>query len=341
MPNVQLMDQEQSLKQMDLLPEEAAKVQAFDITDKVMAQISGESSRTGDTKAAGKLRMRKSFAVPAMVAACVLGLSVTGYAASQFLELRGGNGKVVVNTVQAPAASEESATYTQLWNQYYQEVKDSLQPGEYAAYYVKDEIINQADEVNPVKFAYQEARFNSFTGLQAEIARTDAPELSAPSAIPDGYTFAYGYVYPKQSYPDGLKDPEYRAIAEGLIRQADKAADSQKLFIRKLDWSQADFTFAQYSKGEHTLTITVRQSGPEVMLTNVMQSEQDTAEKLSIHGTEAYYIKSSANSPSGKSNHLGWLDESKHLFYQIYDDPGSPLSKADLEQVAASLQNAR
>ncbi|WP_150265189.1 DUF4367 domain-containing protein [Paenibacillus tepidiphilus] len=346
MRNVQRMDQEQGLRAMDLLPEEAAKLQSFDITGKVMEQVNRKSGRAGNRRTAttGKgtrMRMRKGFAVPAMALACVLGLSVTGYAASQYLEFRDSKGAVVMNTAQAPVASESFQTYTQLWNQYNQEVKASLQPGEYAAYYVKDDIINQYDQENPVKFAYHEAKFRDLSSLQAEIRRTDAPALTVPSILPDGYQFDYGYVYPDKSYPDYLKNAEYSALADELIQQAEAAPSGQLLFTKKVDWSHSDFTLAQYANGDDSFTITVREYSPDTTLTSIMQNEQDTAEKLNLSSTEAYYIKSGETSPSGKSNQVGWMDDSTHLFYQIYDNPGSPLTREDLTSIAAEIISAQ
>ncbi|WP_151733231.1 DUF4367 domain-containing protein [Paenibacillus tengchongensis] len=346
MRNVQRMDQEQGLRAMDLLPEEAAKLQSFDITGKVMEQINRKSGRAGNrrTEATGtRMRMRKGFAVPAMALACVLGLSVTGYAASQYLEFRDSKGAVVMNTAPVPEASEAFQNYTDLWFNYFEQAKDLLRPGEYGAYYVKDDIINQYDQENPVKFAYQEAKFTDISGLQTEIKRTGAPVLTIPAALPDGFHYDYGFVGPDKDYSGYLKNAEYRALAEELIQQAETDSAGKRVFIRKVEWTHALSTVSKYTNGDDSITISAVRQSPDTTLTTVVQNEQDTGEKLNINGSEVFYIRSGEGSEaaSKKTNHLGWQDEANNLFYQIIDNPGSSLTQEDLVEIAASFLAAQ
>lgn len=329
--------EDESLKQMDLLTGSVSRVQAVDVTDKVMSQIYQKAERKHSLNA--KMRLRPGLAVPAMITFLVLGASVTGYAASQYLEIRNHKGDVILATAQAPEPTEFTTKYTELLAGYVEQVQEQLQPGEFAAYYVKDDIMEQADQANPVKFTYKEAKFTSFGSLQKEIQRTGAPSFNPPSHLPDGYQFDYGYVYPEENLSvELLNNAEYRTLADQLRQEAEAAPAGDKLFIQTLDWDRADFTLARYTKGSGGITISVRNLGAGSRLT-VFQNNQDQAEKLSINGTDVFYINSSkATDPVLASNHrLGWLDDKSHLLYQIYDNQESKLTKEELVTIAEEL----
>ncbi|WP_223069101.1 DUF4367 domain-containing protein [Paenibacillus caui] len=337
MRELQSTFQDESLKKMDLLPEKALAIQAFDVTDKVMDQVYQMEQRKEGLTA--KMRLRPGIAAPTMILFLVLGASFTGYAASQYLEFRNSNGDVVLNTAKADEPTDFSKQYTELLGMYSQQVKDRLQPGEFAAYYVKDDFINNADKQNPVKFEYKWAEFSSFSSLQDEIKRTQAPLLNNPSHLPDGYLFDYGYVYPAVMYPNLLEDVEYRTLADELIQESESAPAGEKLFMKKLNWEKADFTLARYAKGDDYVNISVRTVNPDSKLTTVIQKDQDSAEKLTIKGTEVFYIKSGETNQSSnaRKNWIGWRDDNNHLLYEIYDNQDSQLTKQDLMKIAEDV----
>lgn len=333
--------EDKSLKTMDLLSGSEPVFRTFDVTDKVMNRISNKADRKRGWMAA--VRLRPGFAVPAMITFLVLGASVTGYAASQYLELRNSKGDVILDTAKAPESTDFITKYTQLLAEYVGQAKEQLQPGEFAAYYIKDDFIEQADQANPVKFTYKENKFSSFSSLHKEIQRTGAPSFSNPSRLPDGYQFEYGYVYPAENLSvDLLDNAEYRTLADELRQEAEKAPSGDKLFMKKLSWDKADFTLARYAKGSDTITISVRNIGPGSKLT-VIQNDQDYAEKLNINGMEVFYINSGETTgPVIASTHrLGWMDDSNHLLYEIYDNQGSRLAKEDLVKIAEDLLASR
>ena len=329
--------QDESLKGMDLLPEERLAVQAFDVTDKVMARVHQKSRQQPGWTA--RMRLRPGVAIPVMLLIFAVGLSVTGYAASQYLEFRNSKGDVILNTETTEEESEFLKKYTRLFGVYQQLAQDQLQPGEYAAYYIKDDFMNSADKANPVKFVYKWPKIPSFSGLQDEIKRTRAPALSHISHLPNGYHFDFGYVYPAYMFPKPEKMAEYRALTDELVREAESAPAGEKVFVKKLDWSNADFTLAKFIKGNDYISIMVRTLDPASKKLTVFLDDQDSAEKLSIHGTEAYYISSDkTGQPAGGSkNRLGWRDDDKHLYYEIYDNQDSGLTKKDLVKIAEDI----
>ncbi|KJK30353.1 DUF4367 domain-containing protein [Paenibacillus sp. P2(2022)] len=333
--------QDRGFKNMDKLtePENALKIQAFDVSDKVMEQVyQKEMPKKGNIR---EIHFQPRLTVPIMILLFVVGASVTGYAASQYLEFRNSKGAVVLNTAKTPTETDASKTYTSTYERWNEEVKRRLQPGEYAAYYVKDDSMNQNNLSNPALFAYKPAELSSFNSLQDEIKRTEAPLFNNPTHLPDGYKFEFGYVYPVAAYPGMMDKKEYRALTDQLMQQAKAAPEGENLFIQKLSWDKSDSSFARYARENDYVNITVTKYTPEVTKTTIMQNEQDSAEQVTIKGTKVYYIRASeASKPleAGK-NRLGWLDEKRHLHYNISDNQDSPLTKEDLVKIAEDLLN--
>jgi hypothetical protein len=327
--------QNESLKGMDLLPEESLAVHAFDVTDKVMARVQQKSRHQPGWIA--RMRLRPGITIPVMLLIFVAGLSVTGYAASQYLEFRNSKGDVILNTDTAREEDESDKKYTELFHMYQQLALDQLQPGEYAAYYVKDDFINSRDQWNPVKFIYKQGRFSSLGSLQEEIGRTQAPPLNIASKLPEGYQFEYGDVYPAAWSPELRKSDKYRALKDSLIRKAESAPAGEKVFIQKLNWEKADATRARYVKGDDYVEIRVSSIDSDTKEITVYQNERDTAEKLMIHGQQAFYMRSDGEGQLGFKNRLGWRDDSRHLFYEIIDNRDSELNKQDLVKIAEDL----
>ncbi|WDM22040.1 DUF4367 domain-containing protein [Paenibacillus polymyxa] len=333
--------QDRGIKNMDKLtePENALKIQAFDVSDKVMKQVYQKAKPKKEFFV--KMRLQPRITAPIMILLFVLGASVTGYAASQYLEFRNSKGEVVLSTTKTPTQTDASKTYTSTYAQWNEKVKDRLQPGEYAAYYVKDDSINQKKLSNSILFAYKPNELSGFSSLQNEIKRTEAPLFRNPTHLPAGYQFDFGYVYPVAGYPEMMDKKEYQALTDKLTQQAKAAPEGENLFIQKLSWDKADSSFARYARGNDYVNIIVTKYTPEVTKTTIMQNEQDSAEKLMIKGTKAYYIRASETSKPlevGK-NRLGWLDEKRRLHYNISDNQDSPLSKEDLVKIAEDLLN--
>ncbi|GMK40838.1 hypothetical protein PCCS19_38940 [Paenibacillus sp. CCS19] len=326
------------LKAMELMNDQAATLQSFDISKQVMDRI----YRTVERKSlrAPSLRMRPRAAVPAMAIILVLGASVTAYAATQYLEFRNSKGEVVMKTGQAGETSEK---YTALLSEYVTQVQDQLQPGDYAAYYVKDDFIKQMDQSNPVKFTYKEQQFKSFSSLQDEISRTSAPALQPVTALPAGYQFDYGYVYPSDMFPSLLHDQNYQAITNELVAEANSSTIENKVFVQKMEWNKAGFTLARYTNGEDQITVSVRAYDPATTLTTIIQNDSDSAEKITLNGVEAYYIDLNEKSRQTfqMKHRLGWMDEANHLYFEIYDSENSQLTKQALVDLAVDVLEAK
>lgn len=325
--------EEQSLKNMDREPQNVSNVQAFDVTDQVMDRIYRKSQKK--LPWAAPRRFRPGIVAPALVAVTVLGAAATGYAASQYFELRNGKGDVVLNTAVANASADDVQHRVRADEAYREEAKSRLQPGEYAAYYVKDGAATQRQ----IEFVYREAEMSSFTRLQEEAKRTGAPLFNAPVHLPEGYQFDFGYVYPVSAYPGTMDLAEYEALTDELTRKAEAAPEGETLAMQKLSWDKSDFTFARYAKGKDYINIEVSKYDPESTSFTVMQNDQDLAEKLTVNRVEAYYIQAGEGSRSldGGKNRLGWLDEQRGLHFTLSDNQDSPLTKEELIRIAEDL----
>ncbi|MEC0128255.1 hypothetical protein [Paenibacillus pabuli] len=340
MPGLQRTSQNESLKKMDLLTD--GELQDIDVTDKVMARVHKLGLRKRGMDA--RTRMRPRIAVTGLTALLVLGVSVTGYATSQYVEFLNQKGEVVLKTAAAKEPTDFVTKYTNRLGVYTEQVKDQLQPGEYAAYYVKDDLINSADKLNPIKFEYKWVEHRNFSSFQDEMTRTQAPVLTALTHLPEGYQFDYGYVYPADMFTNHLEDPSYLKLADDLIRQSESSLEEERLFIQKLNWDKADFSLARYVKGKNYVNVTATRLLPDSKLT-IFQGHQAKSEKLNIQGMEAYYIQSDQSSDqqtdSGTHHRIGWRDEHNHLLYEIYDNADSSLRKEDLVRMAEDLLTSR
>lgn len=335
MHELQRFIQDENLKQMSMIdPDKAAR--DFDVTDHVMKRVLALSDRK--PRLAARLRMRPGVALTSLILFVVMGASVTGYAASQYVELQNAKGETVLKTAKAEETTDFAQYLAKRMEPYRQSVLSQLNPGEYAAYYVKDDVMNKADANNPIQFEYKRVDYKSFGSFAQEMKRTQAPVIHEPSRLPQGYRFDYGYVYPKFMYPQMSSDKDYVRLKNELIKQSESAAKGEKLFIKKLEWDQADFSYARYAKGSDYLVISARTLFPDSKLT-VFQNEQDTAEKVSIKGSDTYYIQSEPTQGAGfkSKNRLGWIDADRRLLFEIYDNSASKLNKQDLVDIAEDL----
>lgn len=339
MPKLQRTSQNENLKEMDLLNE--AEFQNFDVTDKVMTRVRKLAVHKRGLDARARIRHR--VVVPGLTAMFVLGVSVTGYAASQYIEFLNNKGEVVLNTAVAKEPTDFVTNYTNRLGFYTNQIKEQLQPGDYVAYYLKDELINNADKLNPVKFEYKWIEYSNFSSLQAEITRTQAPVLKSITHLPQGYQFDYGYVYPADLYTNHLADAAYLKLTDELKRQAERQAESssdeQRVYIQKLNWNKADFSLARYVKGKNVVTVTATRIFPDSKVT-IFQDDQAKAEKLNIQGNEVYYIQSDNRDRETTSvtyHRIGWRDDHNHLLYEISNNADSDLAKEDLVKIAEEM----
>lgn len=337
MSKLQHPSQNENLKQMDLMHGEA--FQDIDVTDKVMARV---NNLAAEKRIKGRnTRMRQKFIIPGLTAMFILGISVTGYAASQYIEFLNNKGEVVLNTAAAQEPTDFVTHYTDRLALYTNQIKGQLQPGDYAAYYVKDKFINEADTLNPVKFEYKWLKYTDFKSFQAEISRKKAPVLGALSHLPQGYQFDYGYVYPADLFSRHLANEEYLKITDNLKRQAESSSDGQKVFMQKLKWDKADFSSVRYVQGKNAITVIATRLLPDSKVT-IFQGKEAQSEKLSIQGHEVYYIKSDTRDvetdPSAY-HRIGWRDNQQHVLYEISNNADSNLRKEDLVKIAEEMLN--
>ncbi|MDR0268320.1 DUF4367 domain-containing protein [Paenibacillus sp.] len=306
-------------------------IQNFDVTDKVMERV---YQFGGWKQHASKPRFRPGVGLAAMIAFIIMGASATGYAASQYIQIQNNKGETVLETVKQTDNAKKLIETEMMYND---RVIDQLNPGDYAAYYINDDVMKSADPVERVKFIYKLATYNNFDEFQALMERTQAPLLKTQPHLPEGYHFDYGDVTPKMIKKDSAQ-VEMEKLTEEFIRQAKTSANGEDLLIKKLEWKEAEMTHANFSKGNDSVMVTISKWEPRYLM-QAFQDEQDVAEKINIHGVDAFYIRAGGDkSPEfGGQNKIGWIDETNQLYYNILDNETSKLTKEDMVKIAESL----
>ncbi|PLT47995.1 hypothetical protein B8V81_0127 [Paenibacillus pasadenensis] len=153
--------------------------------------------------------------------------------------------------------------------------------------------------------------------------------------MPDGYRFDSGYLL-----PSAPADPALLAsLGEELALQAEGAAADDEIAVRKLDRPAPDSVLLRYTNGSDELRLIVTKQDPALTKTTVMQNEQDAAEKLTVGGTEAFYIRAGEGERAldAGRNRLGWIDADKNLRFYLFDTNANTLGKADFERLAQDL----
>lgn len=276
-------------------------------------------------------RSFKRKTVMSIVIPCVLLASFTAYAASGHIQILNNKGKVVLKTIDPPTTLP--AKLSRLLEAYRLRVMSMLQQGELAAYYVKDDYINEGngyDTLNPIKFEYRPADYTSYEAFQKEQARTSAPPIMKPEYLPEGVTFAYGQVFPLGREPHGEGRAEYDALKQRLIRQAQSSTSGEKLFVEKLDWSKASNSVVYLSDGKNSTAITITAGyGIKASLT---KSPDASPEKVQLKHIEGIYLHHEASGDT-----VTWYDPNRSIVYSIMVNVKGLLNKNELIQMAEGL----
>jgi hypothetical protein len=149
--------------------------------------------------------------LPALIAILLLGASLSAYAADRIMEIRNKEGIVILTAEKSkPAINDPFAPYEEQYSRqiasYYQQVMDELKPGEVAAYYVNDDIINALETIMKVKFVFKPVQYNNLTDLHKAAEATNAPQFRIPSSLPKGWTFQSGILSLKDPYWSMTRD---------------------------------------------------------------------------------------------------------------------------------------
>ncbi|MNZ94689.1 hypothetical protein D3C78_1138030 [compost metagenome] len=257
--------------------------------------------------------------------ALFLMISVTAYAASEYIQIRNSEGVVKVQHV-APNESAGVASY----DKYAQKVDAFAKPGELIAYLVNNNegAIGLATELS---FKYKEQRIGAYSDFLKEIKRTGAPTLPA---LASGYAFNYGVINPNHPTTDADKKSSlYQETLQDLTAQANKDKGSSNIFMKAIPWSEPGWISAIYSKNNAFIGIsaTIMHSGKVF----VEQEPENQADKIMVAGTEVIYNKVVKEEVS--YDYLNWYNEKQDAYYTLSSYGDKILSKEQFLQLAGEL----
>ncbi|MEK4354358.1 hypothetical protein MKX41_26515 [Paenibacillus sp. FSL R5-0475] len=295
----------------------------IDVEEKVMGHIRGISDRKRSFSLSLKT-MNKTTAVASMLALFLM-ISVTAYAASEYIQIRNSEGVVKVQHV-APNESAGVASY----DKYAQKVDAFAKPGELIAYLVNNNA-GAAGLATELSFKYKEQRIGEYSDFLKEIKRTGAPMLPALAA---GYAFEYGVINPNHPTTDAEKNSSlYQETLQDLTAQANKDKGSSNLFMKAIPWSEPGWISAIYSKNNAFIGIsTTIMHGGKVF---VEQEPENQADKIIVAGTEVIYNKVVKEEVS--YDYLNWYNEKQDAYYTLSSYGDKILSKEQFLQLAREL----
>ncbi|RRJ65984.1 DUF4367 domain-containing protein [Paenibacillus oralis] len=289
----------------------------------------------------GKKTVRHRTGTIVMITCLILVLtSLTGYAASRYVQILNSKGEVIVETkeIREDKYTPHAKTFEKLLSAYKEHVQTQLKPGELVAYYVHDETLNAYDKFNKVKTEYKPLVYSSYAELKQQLEITAGPLLPEPQYLPKGFAFAAGKVFPSMTEGEASLD-QLKKLEPEFIRMAESSSNGTKLFIKPLSWNKAGSANVSYAKGEDTININAFVRKKHLSSVVSMHPHGVFFEKLTAGGQEMVYMEAEAEAVD-KVNYkhkLEWLDEDAEVFYSVYDNPGSTLSKSEFIRIAGSM----
>ncbi|WP_454190660.1 hypothetical protein [Paenibacillus sp. Marseille-Q7038] len=270
----------------------------------------------------------------------VIVLSFTAYAASEFLQLRAKDGKVLLETTTPWNRNDKVERLHKLSFPYVSQAIRSVLPGQHIAYYIKDDTINHLiSEVSPngglLGFQGNQIEYYTLPMLELEAKKLNSPITPIPSSITGGYSFKSGGIYldmPKLYNTDDTPNDKYWKIQAGLVEEAKADHSDKKLFIETLESDQLRSISLHYRRGKNKEDyVTVLASFTDGVKQEVQQEAGMIAEKSVVHGKEILYLKYEGDNPHQV---IKWIDESSGAYYHISDTEKSKLSKQEFLKIA-------
>ncbi|PYY27917.1 hypothetical protein [Paenibacillus illinoisensis] len=259
--------------------------------------------------------------------ALILLVSVSAYAASEYIQLYNREGVVKVKHV---ALDETAAGTAVTYSPYAAQAQKFAQPGELIAYYVNSNSTSTSVEPR-LHFEYKEQPIPSYSDFLKEIKRTGAPLL--PESVM-GYSFEYGKINPEFPTNDVYKKaPYYQEVYSDLRDQATKASSRETVFMRSVPWLEPSSISGVYSQGNAQFGISATLMNGENMV--VEQKKENTTDKFTVAGIEIVY--NSVKKESVGYHYLNWYNEEQDAFYTLTSTGDKNLTKEQLLKLAEEL----
>lgn len=251
-------------------------------------------------------------------------LSVSAYAASQYIEIRNAAGEIKVQTIDAitPQPGSAERAENEAYNNYLYKAQNFAKPGEVVAFYVKG-------KEDQALYTYKEKPLGTYAAFKQEANRTGAQLL--PQKL-SGYSFVSGKVAPYLPSTDADKQTAaYKQVLSELMEQAAAGTNGQKLFMKAVPWSKPGSVSGLYTKGKYKSELSKYSlAGGQLSIT---LPSYHNAEKIKVEGTEVIYSKASI-SEKFSFHYAQWYDEREDSMYMLTDRGNKTLTKAELLALA-------
>ncbi|MCT1403315.1 DUF4367 domain-containing protein [Paenibacillus sp. p3-SID867] len=292
---------------------------------------------------------------PLVIAASLLlvtSLSVTVYAATELIQIRSKDGKVVLETKPKPEVSRD---LQEKWDRLHSiDIPSSslawrsALPGQAIAYYIHNQEMNDMKKElygkdTLLKFQTGPIYLGALKVLQEEATKRGMPNVEYPSRLLNEYSFSQGFLSFNPDLSDLFHDGEptevYYDIQNELIRQAEASTNNKKVFVKEIKPPSVSSISLSYIKGkeiESSITVFATKRSGMNPKQEIHFSEEDHVEKVLVKGHEMIYVK---YADAYFNQGLAWVDEQHDLYYHISLNNKVALKKEEILEIAESLIN--
>lgn len=301
------------------------QLSVIEVTDRVMARVRGTEQKRSPR---GIRFAGKTAAFTGMLVMLLL-ITVTAYAASEYIQIRNKAGEVKVqHQAENPNPGPPAA-----YNKYAWKLMDFAKPGELIAYFVRGEKLPEGEE-SALQFAGKELRLTDYPAFLGEMNKLKTPVLPKEAG---GYEFKYGTIHPGSPLAaerDG--NPLYRQTLDELLAEA-KQDTGRNLFMKAILWTEAASIGGKYTREGAIIEIgaTLLHGGN----VQVMLRPEVAAEKLEVEGREIVYNHADKPEvrPDISYHYLNWYNEQQDAYYIVTTYGDRKLTKEQLLDLAGEL----
>ncbi|MNO29164.1 hypothetical protein D3C76_190700 [compost metagenome] len=298
----------------------------IEVTGRVMERIRGlEQVRSRST-----VRFASKTAATSGMLILLLLITVTAYAASEYIQIRNKAGVVKVQHVAPDLKPKGVAAYYE----YEWKLMDFAKPGEQIAYYFRGEPISEGTG-SLLQLAYKEQRITEYSAFLEQLNRKNSPVVLPKTA--GGYAFKYGMLHPR--YPTKTEldsSPFYRQTLSELIGEA-KQDKKRNLFMKVVPWTETGAVQAIYTKQGAFIDLSANLlNGGDV---RVYLEPGNTPEKLKVEGRDIVYnhVDRPDVKPGFSYHYLTWYNEAQDAYYTLTTYGDRILTKEQLLKLAGEL----